>query len=294
MELLKTQDLITRALQEDAADEDITSRAIFPEDHRSKGYIFVKQPGVIAGFGVAEEVFKAVDDEIHFRALVRDGARVSDGDRVAEVEGRTRALFAAERTALNFLIHLSGIATYTAKFVAAVKGTKAVILDTRKTLPGLRTLEKGAVRAGGGANHRLGLFDGVMIKTNHIRALGNGRDDRSRALAEAVTRARAKVKETPIVVEVRNLEELDQALDTSADRIMLDNFLIEDLRAAVARRDEFLRLQPDGRHIQLEASGGVSLDNVRAVAESGVDFISVGRITHSAPRLDLSLRIVEH
>jgi len=266
--------LIEQALREDVGPGDVTTRAVIPPDVRGKGTILVKAHGVICGLQVAAEVFRAVDERISFRPRVREGEPVQPGDVVAEVEGPLRGILTAERTALNFLARLSGIATLTARFVDAVAPYRAVILDTRKTTPGWRVLEKYAVRCGGGRNHRMGLYDMVLIKDNHIAACGS--------ISEAVRRVRAAGVGVPVEVEVKNLDELREALKLGVDRILLDNFSVEDIAEAVKIAE--------GR-VPLEASGGVTLDNVAAIAATGVDYISVGALTHSAPALDLSLEL---
>ena len=266
--------LIEQALREDVGPGDVTTRAVIPPGVRGKGAILVKAHGVICGLQVAAEVFRAVDERISFRPRVREGEPVQPGDVVAEVEGPLRGILTAERTALNFLARLSGIATLTARFVDAVAPYRAVILDTRKTTPGWRVLEKYAVRCGGGRNHRMGLYDMVLIKDNHIAACGS--------ISEAVRRVRAAGVGVPVEVEVKNLDELREALKLGVDRILLDNFSVEDIAEAVKIAE--------GR-VPLEASGGVTLDNVAAIAATGVDYISVGALTHSAPALDLSLEL---
>jgi nicotinate-nucleotide pyrophosphorylase (carboxylating) len=239
------------------------------------GYIRVKSSGVIAGLPIAKAVYELVDPTMTVRTSVKDGSLVDKGHIIAVVQGVGRSLLASERTALNFLGRMSGIATLTRRFVDSVKGTKAIILDTRKTAPGSRLLDKYAVRMGGGQNHRTGLFDMILIKDNHITAAGG--------ISPAVQRARQLYeKQYSIEVEVKNLTELNEALSLKVDRIMLDNMDLETMRNAVQLTD--------GR-IPLEASGNVSLMNVRQIAETGVDFISSGALTHSAPSLDISMKI---
>ncbi|MGY4706277.1 carboxylating nicotinate-nucleotide diphosphorylase [Candidatus Bipolaricaulota sp. J31] len=272
--LAAAKPLIDRALAEDIGPGDVTTRAIVPPEAEGRGEIVAKAHGVICGLPIAAAVFRAVDEGITFAPRARDGEPVQPGDVVAEVEGPLRGILTAERTALNFLARLSGIATLTARFVEAVAPYRAVILDTRKTTPGWRHLEKYAVRCGGGRNHRMGLYDMVLIKDNHIRACGS--------VSEAVRRVRDAGVVVPIEVEVQDLEELREALGLEVDRILLDNFPVEDIARAV-------RLAA-GR-VPLEASGGVTLDNVADIAATGVDYISVGALTHSAPALDLSLEL---
>ncbi len=266
--------LIELAIAEDIGPGDATSEAVLPPDLHLDAYLVAKAPGVIAGLPIAQAVFARVEPGLCFVPHVEDGQRVSPGDVVAEVSGPARGMLAAERTALNFLQRLSGIATLTRAFVEAVAGTGAVILDTRKTHPGYRALEKYAVRMGGAQNHRSGLYDMLLVKDNHIAAAGS--------LTAAVQQARAAHPELPIEVEVKDLDELREALALPVGRIMLDNFDLEGIRAAV---------QLAAGRVKLEASGGVSLERVAAIAATGVDFISVGALTHSAPALDLSLEV---
>jgi nicotinate-nucleotide pyrophosphorylase (carboxylating) len=274
------RDLVARALAEDIGSGDVTSEATIPQDARGRARIVQKQPGVAFGLGAVAETMRQCGVEDVDNLVVEGQWRDGVPSEITLATGPAAALLAAERTALNFLGHLSGIATLTARFVEAVAGTGARILDTRKTTPGLRTLEKAAVAAGGGTNHRMGLYDAVLIKENHI-ALSGG-------LAKAVHACRSAHPQLPVEVECRNLDEVAYALGTGADRLLLDNMDRETLRAAVALRDTE---SPRGGGPTLEASGGVSLETVRAIAESGVDFISVGALTHSAPTLDFSLLI---
>jgi nicotinate-nucleotide pyrophosphorylase (carboxylating) len=266
-------ELVARALREDRGpdDDDATAAATVPAEARARAVIRQKAPGVIYGLALAERAFAALDPAAACERRVEEGVW-REGGEVLVVRGDTRALLGAERTALNFLGRLSGVATLTARCVRAVEGTGARILDTRKTTPGLRLVEKAAVWAGGGTNHRIGLFDEILIKENHIAAAGG--------IAQAVRRAREARPELPIEVEVRDLAELDEALAADAPRILLDNMDLATLRAAVQRTA--------GR-ATLEASGGVTLPALREIAETGVDFMSIGALTHSAPALDLSL-----
>jgi nicotinate-nucleotide pyrophosphorylase (carboxylating) len=267
------QELIERALAEDLGEGDLTTRAVVPAGAGATAAVVAKAEGVLAGAGVAEAVFRHVDAGLEVDALLRDGDPLAGGSRILRLTGPAAAILAGERVALNFLGRLSGIATLTARYVAAVEGTGARILDTRKTTPGLRTLEKAAVVAGGGASHRSGLYDAILVKENHVRVAGG--------VGEAARRALAGAPEGVLVeVEVESLAELEEALDAGVGRVLLDDMGVADLRAAVELSD--------GR-TQLEASGGISLENVRAVAETGVDFVSVGALTHSAPALDVSL-----
>ena len=254
---------------------DITSMATISTSNPLNSYFRAKANGVVAGLPLAEVVFNLVDPTISFRRALKDGDVVQKGQVLAQVQGDGRALLAGERTALNFLGRLSGIATMTYMFVQAVKGTKAVILDTRKTAPGLRYLDKYAVHCGGGQNHRVGLFDMVLIKDNHITGAGG--------ITLAVQRVREMYNQHyTIEVEVKNLSELEEAINLKVDRIMLDNMDLENMRRAV---------QVANGRVPLEASGTVSLNNVRQIAETGVDFISSGALTHSAPTLDISMKI---
>jgi nicotinate-nucleotide pyrophosphorylase (carboxylating) len=271
---------VLAALEEDGAFDDVTTRALVPGDQWGRGTFVCKQLGVICGLPVAAATMTGLDAEITFYPLVSDGTRVDAGAEIAEVEGPLASILAAERVALNFLQRLSGIATLTDEFVHAVSGTPARILDTRKTTPGLRHLERYAVRCGGGNNHRYNLASGVLIKDNHIAA---ARERRAGDLEAIVAETRAAVGHTMrIEVEVTTPEDARDALEGRPDIILLDNMSIEDLRASV-------RLIA-GRALT-EASGGITLDNVRDVAETGVDYISVGALTHSAPALDISLEV---
>ena len=268
------------ALAEDSPWGDVTSEALLPAGVRALGSMVARGRGVLAGLRVAEAAFAAADPEVRFHPLEVDGAVVEPGDHVATVAGPARAILRAERVALNLLQRLSGIATLTARFVAAVDGTGARIVDTRKTTPGLRALERYAVRAGGGHNHRWSLSDAVLVKDNHVAALAA----RGVPLAEAVRAARRSLPHTVTVqVEVDRLDQIDAALEGGADAVLLDNMTPEQLRTAVG--------MVAGRAV-VEASGGVSLDTVRAIAETGVDVISVGALTHSAPALDIALEVV--
>jgi nicotinate-nucleotide pyrophosphorylase (carboxylating) len=269
--------LVTAALEEDVGDGDRTTLWTVPEDARATARVVAKGDGVISGLDLVEEVFARLSQDVRVRPRLKDGDTVAPGDLVLTADGPTRALLTGERTALNLLQRLSGVATLTRRYVEAVEGTGARILDTRKTTPGMRLLEKQAVRAGGGENHRVGLFDMVLIKENHIAAAGG--------IAAAVESVRRANREgLPVEVETTTLAEVDEALRAGVDRILLDNMDHDTLRAAVAR----VRAVPEPRPAT-EASGGISLATVRAVAECGVDFISAGALTHSAPALDLSL-----
>lgn len=271
------KDIVLKALEEDMGDGDVTTDSIVPPDKRGYGRFVAKEKGIIAGLQVAKAAFLTLDDQVQFETMVNDGERVEAGKVIATVEGKGRALLRAERVALNFLQRISGIASLTRQFVDAIRGTSAVILDTRKTAPGLRAFDKWAVLLGGGQNHRFGLFDMVLIKDNHIRIAGS--------ITEAVSRVRTGVGDGfEIEVEIRNINELREALELKVDRIMLDNMNSEELVQAVKIAD---------RRVPLEASGNVGLDNVAAIAATGVDFISVGRLTHSAKALDISFLMDE-
>jgi nicotinate-nucleotide pyrophosphorylase (carboxylating) len=273
------RELVAAALAEDLGAGDVTSQAIVPADVRGEARIVQKQAGVVFGLGVAAEAFSESGVE-RFEELQPEGRwRDSVPADVARVGGPARGLLAAERTALNLLCHLSGVATLTARFVEAVSGTEAVILDTRKTTPGLRALEKAAVAAGGGRNHRMGLYDAVLIKENHV-ALAGG-------MAEAVRRAREAEPGREVEVECRTVDEAAYVLGTGVHRLLLDNMGPDELRRAVEARDAAAKA--GARRAELEASGGVTLDNVAEIAATGIDFISVGALTHSAPALDLSM-----
>jgi nicotinate-nucleotide pyrophosphorylase (carboxylating) len=273
---------IARALAEDLGRAgDITTEATVDAGSRSSARIVARRPGTISGLPIARRVFARLDADVRFEAGAADGDAVEAGAIVARLSGSSRALLTGERVALNFLGHLSGIATATRALVDAVAGTGAAIVDTRKTTPGLRALEKYAVRCGGGGNHRFGLDDAVLIKDNHLVAAGG--------VAEAIRRARARAGHmVKIECEVKTLAELEKALGERVDALLLDNMTPEELRAAVARVRERAGNGASGR-VLTEASGGITLANVRAVAESGVDLISVGWITHSAPCLDVAL-----
>ena len=272
------EELVARALAEDLGDGDVTSESTVPAEARARARILQKAPGVVSGLAVVAEAMRQCGVE-HVDNLVVEGQwRDEVPAEVLVASGPARALLAAERVGLNFLTHLSGVATLTALFVEAVEGTGARILDTRKTMPGLRALEKAAVAAGGGVNKRMGLYDAILIKENHV-ALAGG-------VAKAIYAARKKQPELPIEIECGDLEEVAYALGTGADLLLLDNMDSETLREAVRLRHENAG---GAEGPALEASGGVNLENVRAIAETGVDFISVGALTHSAPSLDFSL-----
>lgn len=265
---------IRRALIEDISSGDVTTDSIVTSEATTPARIIAKQNGVLSGLAVAQAVFLLLSGEVRCHPTLSDGARIERGQTLLELNGSARAILTGERTALNFLGRMSGIATMTREFVEAISGTRAVILDTRKTAPGLRAFDKLAVRHGGGANHRFGLYDMILIKNNHI--------DYAKSLTSAVGLARATTQNLSIEIEARTIEELQEALELGVERILLDNMSLADLRLAVGICA--------GR-ATLEASGNVTLMNVREIAETGVDFISVGALTHSASAFDVSLRL---
>lgn len=271
--MLTLDHIIDAALREDIHTGDITTRALVPGKRPAVARLVAKEEFVLAGLSVAERVFRRLDPAIQFSSFFEEGAAVAKGDLIATVRGDATDLLMGERVALNLMQRLSGIATMTSRFVQAVAGTGARVVDTRKTTPGLRELEKYAVRVGGGHNHRTGLYDGVLIKENHIAAAGG--------IAEAVGRAKAYIPHTlKIEIETETLGQVEEALAAGADVIMLDNMSLAELRAAV---------QLVAGRVPLEASGGVTLDTVRAIAETGVDIISVGALTHSPRAMDISM-----
>ena len=276
---LQIEEIIDRALAEDLIKGDVTTEALIPGNKRGTGFIVVKKEGILAGINVAKQVFHRVDPELKVEILLEDGTRVKPGSRAAELSGSIASILKAERVALNFLQRLSGIASETNRYVEAVKGLPVRIMDTRKTTPGLRSLEKYAVKVGGGHNHRMSLGDGILIKDNHLAAL------RSQGLniKEIIAKARQNSRQDmPVEVEVGTVSEASEAVEAGADIVMLDNMNVEDMRKAV----KFIH----GRAL-VEASGGIALDNVRTVAETGVDFISIGALTHSVRALDISLEL---
>lgn len=270
--------LISSALSEDIKNGDITTKATISKSKKAVGKFLVKADGIIAGLEIAKLVFKQVDPKIKFEIKINDGSKVKYGDIAAIVSGKAQSLLTAERTALNFLQRMSGIATSANLYSEKIKHTKAKIIDTRKTVPGLRTLDKLAVKLGGCANHRIGLYDMFLIKDNHIEVAGSI----TSAVDACVKYNKKHNKKFKIEVETKNLKEVKEALTTKADIIMLDNFEIEEMKKAV----ELI----DGK-CKVEASGGVNLETVKAIAETGVDYISVGALTHSVKALDISLEI---
>jgi len=267
--------VVERALAEDYQGQDLTGEAVVEADQRGSAEVIAREPGVLCGVGIAREVFRQVDDSLVFDELLQDGVRLVDGSVVLRVTGQARAILAGERTAVNFLQHLSGIASLTARFVRVAGPFGVTILDTRKTLPGLRQLEKYAARTGGARNHRMGLFDALLIKDNHVDLAGG--------LGAAVARATTRHPAQEVEVEVRSQAELGQALDLGVGRVLLDNFTPQEVRAAIARV---------GGRAEIEVSGGVTLENLAEYAQEHPTFISVGRLTHSAPALDLAMKVV--
>ena len=270
---------ISQAIAEDLGQGDVTTEALIPKTQRGKASIVAKANGIIAGIEIAKQVFLKVDPELKLAIFIEDGTEVKPGDTVAKIEGRVASILKAERVSLNLLQRLSGIASETSQYVRAVKGLPVQITDTRKTTPGLRTLEKYAVRVGGGKNHRMHLGDGILIKDNHLAALRH----QGLSIKEIVTKARQKASpKLKIEIEVKTPREAVELAGAGADIIMLDNMGLEDMRQAV----QLIK----GRAL-IEASGGITLDKVRAVAETGVDLISIGALTHSTKALDISLEL---
>lgn len=276
------RDIVIKALAEDLRDVgDLTSLAVLPPDIKATVNVVCRKPGRLSGVPIAQIVFEEMDADIQWNAKLKDGDVLEPGSVIASITGSVRSLLSGERTALNFMTHLSGVATLTSQFTELVKGTKAVILDTRKTLPGYRDLQKYAVRCGGGTNHRRGLFDAILIKDNHLAFL----DEKDRGISEVLAAARKFSDEhggVVVEIEVDTLEQLELALPASPDIVLLDNMPPAVLQQAVAMRDK------TNASVRLEASGGVNLQTVKAIAESGVDRISIGALTHSAPTLDIA------
>jgi nicotinate-nucleotide pyrophosphorylase (carboxylating) len=268
-------DVIRRALEEDIGHDDITTSLLIPEENESRAHVIAKDNFILAGLPFLKEVFRIIDPSVSLKYFFHDGAPLKRGDIIAELSGKTRSLLSAERVGLNILQRLSGIATLTSQYVEKVKGFKAKVLDTRKTSPCLRFMEKYAVKIGGGSNHRFGLFDGILIKDNHIKAVGS--------IGEAVKRAKGGHHLTKIEVETGNIHSVKEALEAGADIIMLDNMSVNEMKEAVAAAN--------GK-VLFEASGNVTLERIGEIAGTGVDFISVGALTHSAPAADISLKIV--
>ncbi len=267
--------LLRRALEEDLGCGDITSSLLLPEESISKAHIIAKGGFVLAGLPFVREVLRILDPSLSFESFFRDGDRTKKGDIIAEVRGKTRAILSGERLSLNILQRLSGIATLTSMYNDKIKGGKAKLVDTRKTAPCLRFMEKYAIRTGGGGNHRFGLFDGILIKDNHIKAVGG--------IKESVNRAKKGHHLLKIEVEVETLDQLGEAIEAGADVVMLDNMPVHEMKEAVAL--------VKGK-VLIEASGNVTLENIKDIADTGVDFISAGALTHSAPASDISLKIM--
>ena len=288
------REAVRRALAEDLGPGDVTSEALIPRAARGRAFIVCRAPGIVAGLAAAKEVFRQLRPSASFKPLTADGRRVRRGEKVAEIAGPVRTLLAGERTALNFIQRLSGIATLTRRCVEAVAGRDVKILDTRKTTPGLRALEKYAVRAGGGTNHRMGLYDQVLIKDNHLNALlAEARGDRPGAIRRAVLRARERAgKNTLIEVEAESLPMVEAAIAAGADIIMLDNMTPARMREA-ARRVRAHRKKFRARRPITEASGGVTPDRLARIAATGVDTISLGMLTHSAPAADFAMDLAD-
>ena len=287
------EEIVDRALAEDLGKGDVTTEALISSDQRGTGFIVAKKEGILAGIEVAKQVFHRVDPELKVEILLEDGARVEPGSKIAKVSGSIASILKAERIALNFLQRLSGIASETNRYVARVEGLPVRIMDTRKTTPGWRLLEKYAVRVGGGENHRMNLGDGILIKDNHLMALrsqglnikeiiAKARQNAPLSLRGAERRSNLQTRQIQVEVEVGAVSEALEAVEAGADIVMLDNMNLEDMRKAVK--------SIHGRAL-IEASGGITLDNVRAVAETGVDFISIGALTHSSRALDISLEL---
>jgi nicotinate-nucleotide pyrophosphorylase (carboxylating) len=269
-----------RAVGEDVGPDDVTSRVLIPEGVKATGFLVAREPCVLAGMDVAEAVFREVDGQLKWRALAQDGERILAGRKVAEVTGSARSILTGERCALNFIQRLSGVATLTADYVRQTEGTVARILDTRKTTPGLRALERQAVRLGGGTNHRTGLYDGILVKENHL-ALVSLSD-----LPEMLGKAGQNHPELPIVVEADNCELAKKLLQFPITRLLLDNMTLDQVNEIVATRKNLNSM------VQIEASGGVTLEKAQDLARAGVDWISVGRLTHSAKSIDFSLDLI--
>ena len=281
------RDLIHNALKEDIGAGDITTELLIPKNRVIKAVIILKEKAVVAGLEIAQRVFKTIDKNIQFKAISVDGSREKPGKIIAKIQGKAGSILSGERTVLNFLSHLSGVATVTRSFVNKVKPYKARIMDTRKTIPGLRELEKYAVALGGGHNHRMGLWDAILVKDNHIAVLKAGaRGINIKDIARLVKEKKPKGMKTDM--EVRNLKEFQEVLEIPPDIIMLDNMDISQIKKAVAMRDA----QCSRQKVQIEVSGGVRLGNVKAIAKAGVDIISIGALTHSAKAVDMSLEVI--
>jgi nicotinate-nucleotide pyrophosphorylase (carboxylating) len=270
-----------RAVGEDVGPDDVTSRLMIPEGIQATGFLVAREPCVLAGMDVAEAVFREVDGELKWRAMAQDGEKILVGRKVAEVKGSARSVLTGERCALNFIQRLSGVATLTAEYVRQTEGTVAKILDTRKTTPGLRALERRAVRLGGGTNHRTGLYDGILVKENHLALVSLS------VLSEILRNAGKDYPDLSIVVEADNCELAKKLLRLPIQRVLLDNMTLEQVGAIVAARKKL------ASQVQIEASGGVTLEKARDLARAGVDWISVGKLTHSARSIDFSLDLIK-
>ena len=282
------EDLIHGALREDIGSGDITTKLLIPKNRLIKAAIILKEKATVAGLEIARKVFKAVDKDIRFEAVSADGSQEKPGKIIAKIQGQAGSILSGERTALNFLSHLSGVATVTRSFAEQVKPYKVKIMDTRKTTPGLRELEKCAVALGGGYNHRMGLWDAVLVKDNHIAVLKVGsKGINIKDIARLVKEKKPQGMKADI--EVRNLKEFQEVLKIPPDIIMLDNMDISQIKKAVAMRDA----QRNRQNVKIEVSGGVCLSNVKAIAKTGVDIISIGALTHSAKAVDMSLEVIE-
>ncbi|MFA5060307.1 MAG: carboxylating nicotinate-nucleotide diphosphorylase [Candidatus Omnitrophota bacterium] len=275
--------LISLALREDAGRNDLTTNALIPRNQVSKAYIVVKEKSIIFGLNIAKKIFRKLDPHMQIHVPHKDGTLVSPGKRILFLKGRTRAILTGERAALNFLAHLSAIATKTHSFVVKVRPFKVQIMDTRKTTPGLRTLEKEAVRCGGGINHRIGLSDLILIKDNHIAACHRQR----KSIQEIMRQIKAKTRK-PIEIEVQNLSQFNEALKAKPDIILLDNMSLRAMKQAIAS----IKKLPKKNRPQVEASGNIDLDNVRSVAKIGVERISIGALTHTKKSIDMSLELI--
>lgn len=273
----KIQSIVRAALAEDVGRGDVTTLATVPEETRAIAKMVAREKLVVCGLSLAEAAFRGVSPKVQFKKFVADGQKIEKGGTLLEIKGEARGILTAERVALNFVQRLSGIATLTAQFVEAIKGTRAKILDTRKTTPGLRLLEKYAVACGGGQNHRIGLFDMILIKDNHLVAL---RNEKPNAIEAAVRRARKQFPKLKVEVEADTSKQVREAVQAGADIILLDNMSLAEMRALV---------KWVGGRAKLEASGGVNLKTIRGIAKTGVDFISVGALTHSARAVDIAL-----
>ncbi len=275
LEYNKIKDLVSKALSEDIGKGDITSQAVIGKGTKASFSFVTRQPIIISGVDVVKEVFRQIDKTINIKVLCSDGYKAGSGKTIIKIKGNASSILAGERVALNFIQHMSGIATYTNKFVNEVKGTGAIILDTRKTLPGLRLIEKYAVKCGGGRNHRMGLYDGILIKDNHIAICGS--------IRKAIELAKKKNPKKKIEIECDNLKQVKEAIYYGADVILLDNMTVDQLKKAVKLVN---------KKVPLEASGNVNIINVKKIAKTGVDFISIGSITHSAPNADIGLDLI--